>query len=407
MRCSSRWTLLAVIVGLCILYMPSSVRAEPLKINTSTQLLWGDDLLGDSQTIVAQYLRFSYRPEKSKFSAAGYGRVWQDLAGGKIRDDDFNGRLYYLYLDVNLIEEVSARIGRQYLNLSAGSFLIDGAVVQISKIGPLGVTVAGGRDVVYRLDSETTREGNYVAGLDIHLQDIKNTQLGVSYIRKYDRTELSREEFGLNARYIYKWVIPYAQIRYDRLSKAVDEATIGVNLVPVSNLALTAEFFHSYPTFDSTSIFSVFAVNKFREYLVSAEYSLPKAPVSIFGKYKRQTYEDDSNGDVFAIGAKFFPNDNLTVSAAIDYMHGYDEKNWGFEVTGDYKLNNKIVLAAGVQHNAYQRPDEAGNSSAQRYWVGGRWQAMKNISVSGRLEDNANENFNHRTLGRLTLDWNL
>ncbi len=408
MRCSSRWTLLAVVVSLCFICAPSSVKADPLKVNTSTQLLWGDDLLGDSQAVVAQYLRFSYRPEgKKQFSAAGYGRIWGDLTGGSVRDGDTNGRLYYLYLDYSPIDKIEMRLGRQYVNLSAGSSLMDGATVNINKIGPLGLTVTAGRDIIYSLDSESSREGNYFVGLDVHLQEIKNTQLGVSYVRKYDHSDLSREEFGLNARYIYKWIIPYAQLRYDRLSEVVDEATVGIDLIPVNNLALKAEFFHSYPTFDSTSIFSVFAVDKFREYLVSAEYSLPKAPVSLFGKYRRQTYEDDTDADVFVAGARFFANDNLTLSASVDYRHGYDDKNWGFELTGDYRLNNKIMLAAGVQHNAYQRPDDTGNSSAQRYWIGGRWQAMKDVSVSGRFEENANENFSHRSLGRITLDWNL
>jgi hypothetical protein len=408
MRCSSRWTLLAVVVSLCFICAPSSVKAEPLKVNTSTQLLWGDDLLGDGQAVVAQYLRFSYRPEgKQQFSAAGYGRIWGDLAGGSVRDGDFNGRLYYLYLDYKPIDQIGVRLGRQYVNLSAGSSLMDGATVNINKIGPLGLTVTAGRDIIYTLDSESSREGNYFVGFDVHLQDIKNTTLGLSYVRKYDHSDLSREEFGLNAKYIYKWVSPYAEVRYDRLSQAIDEATIGIDLFPMSNLMIKGEFYHSYPTFDSTSIFSVFAVDKFRECLLRAEYSIPKAPVSVFGEYKRQAYQDSSNADVFAVGARVFPTDRLTFSASVDYRHSFDDKEWGFEVLGDYKINNKIMVSAGVQHDAYQRPDDSGNRSAQRYWVGGKWLATKNLSVSGRLEDNANETFSHRTLGRITLDWNL
>src|ERR1700690_2950096 len=205
MRCSSRWTLITVVVSLCFIYAPSSVKADPLKVNTSTQLLWGDDLLGDSQAIVSQYLRFSYQPEGKQFSAAGYGRIWGDRANSSVRDNDFNGRLYYLYLDYKPIEQISVRLGRQYVNLSAGSSLMDGATVNINKIGPLGFTVTAGRDIVYSLDSESSREGNYFLGFDVHLQDIKNTQLGLSYVRKYDHSDLSREEFGLNAKYIYKW----------------------------------------------------------------------------------------------------------------------------------------------------------------------------------------------------------
>jgi hypothetical protein len=398
---------LLAVISIFAIMLPSPATAEPVKVTSSTQFLWGDDMTGNSQATVAQYLRFSYNPEKKNFSAAGYGRLWQDVEQGSIRNDDFNTRLYYLYLDYNPIEELSMRLGRQYINLSAGSSLMDGATVNVNKLGPLGLTVAAGRDVVYSLDSETTRTGNYFLGLDVHLQDVKNTQLGVSYVRKYDHKDLSREEFGMNFRYIYKWLSPYAELKYDRLSKAFDEATIGIDLFPVTNLAVKAEFYHSYPTFDSTSIFSVFAVDKFREYLLSAEYSLPKAPVSIFGQYKRQTYEDDSNADVFAVGTRFFPNDKLTLSASVDYRNSYEDKDWGFEVMGDYKINKKFLVAAGVQHNAYQRPDDDGNRSAQRYWVGGKWQASQKMGVTARLEGNANESFSHRMLSRIALDWNL
>lgn len=407
MQCKMRWTYLIAVLFVFALTLPAFAASEPVKVNSSTQFLWGDDLTGDSQATIAQYLRFSYSPEKKNFSAAGYGRFTKDIESGAIRDNNFNVRLYYLYLDYSPIEQLSMRLGRQYVNFSAGSSLMDGATVNVNRIGPLGVTVAAGRDIVYSLDSETSRPGNVFAGIDIHLQDVKNTQLGVSYVRKYDQKDLSREEFGMNFRYIYKWLSPYAELKYDRLSKAFDEATMGIDLFPMNNLSVKAEFYHSYPTFDSTSIFSVFAVDKFREYLLSAEYSLPKAPVSIFGQYKRQTYEDDSNADVFAVGGRFFPTDRLTLTASIDYRNSYDDRDWGFEVMGDYKINKKFLVAAGVQHNAYQRPDEEGNRSAQRYWVGGKWQASQNMGVTARLEGNANESFSHRMLGRIALDWNL
>ncbi|MDA8082335.1 MAG: hypothetical protein M0024_01600 [Nitrospiraceae bacterium] len=407
MRCNLRWMFYSALLCIFAFSVPATAIAEPVKLTSSTQFLWGDDWMGESQAIVAQYLRFSYTPEKSKFSAAGYGRLWQDLAGGKIRDDDFNSRLYYLYVDYAPLEEVAMRFGRQYVNLSAGSSLMDGATVNINKIGPLGLTLTGGRDIVYSLDSETSRDGNYFLGFDVHLQDVKNTRLGFSYVRKYDHSDLAKEELGMNFRYIYKWLSPYAEVRYDRLSKAFDDATVGMDLFPVHNLMLKGEFYHFYPTFDSTSIYSVFAVDKFREYLLRAEYSLEKAPVAFFGEYKRQTYEDNSNADVFVAGAKVFPTDRLTLSASVDYRHAYDDKGWGFEALADYRLNEKLLVSAGVQHDAYKRPDDEGNRYAQRYWIGGRWQATRAMTVSTRVEDNVNETFSHRALGRVTLDWNL
>lgn len=401
-----RWALYITLVFTTFFMNSESIAAGPLKLSTSTQFLTGDDLLGESQTIVAQYMRFSYDPEGKKFSAAGYGRFWKDFSGGKIRNDELSGRLYYLFLEYKPIDTLSLRAGRQFMAFTAGNSIIDGLRVDVHDFGPVGITFAGGRDVLFSLDSEDTGDDNYFVGVDIHLNKIKSTQLGISYVRKYDESELSREEFGMNFRYFYRYAIPYAEVRYDRLSKAVDEATLGVDFFPLNNLMIKGEFYHAYPTFDSTSIYSVFAVDKYREYLLRAEYSLD-SPVTLFASYAKQTYEDSENADSFTVGSRMSPSDKLTVSAAVDYRNGYGGNLWGFEVIGDYRAMKKLLLSAGIQYDTYRRPDESGNNYAQRYWLGGRWSATKNTSVSARIEDNVNENFDHRPSARIAFNWDL
>jgi len=63
---------------------------------------------------------------------------------------------------------------------------------------------------------------------------------------------------------------------------------------------LKGEFYQVLPTFDSTSIYSVFAVDKYQEYLVRAEYSL-EAPDALFASYAHQTYEDSDDADNFIV----------------------------------------------------------------------------------------------------------
>jgi hypothetical protein len=406
MRCSFRRSLVVSVAVLTFLLVSAAGHAEPLKFSSSTQFLWGDDLLGASQTILAQYLRMSYIPEGKPFSFTGYGRVWKDFSSSDVRSYDLEGRLYYLYLDYRFAPQITTRIGRQFTNFTAGTSLMDGVRLDVSNIGPVGITLAGGRDIIFTLDSEANRDGNYFMGVDVHLQDVKNTQLGISYARKYDESDLAREELGMNFRYDYKIVSPYLELKYDVTSEVFDEATIGVEVVPIKNLVVKGEFYHSYPTFDATSIYSVFAVDKYREYMVSAEYRI-SSPVSVFASYVRQTYEEDSNADVFRMGARLIPIEKLAVNASVDYRHGYGGNLWGFEVSGNYRLNEKIAVAAGVQYDSYKRPALDGNNDAQRYWLGGSWIATKHISVTARIEDNENENFDHRTLGRVALNWNL
>ncbi|HET6515256.1 MAG TPA: hypothetical protein VFG09_08875 [Thermodesulfovibrionales bacterium] len=408
MREVLRWSLLFACSMLLCFIVATAASAEPFKMTSSTQFLWGVDDLDRSQAILAQYLRLSYNPENSKIALAGYGRLTDAFDSGAIRENGLQGRLYYLYLDVVLpIENTSLRLGRQYVNFSAGSSLMDGATLSVHKLGPVGITLAGGRDVVFSLDSEQSRLGNYFVGVDVHLEGIKATQLGISYVRKYDDWYVAREEFGLNFRYSYRYLSPYAEVRYDRLSKVFDEATVGVDIFPMSNLMIKGEFYQSFPTFDSTSIYSVFAVDQYREYLVRAEYSFDNVPLTPFASYARQTYEGSETANNFIVGTKILPMKNLTVNASFDRRDGYGGKTWGFEVTADYKINKKFLLAAGVQYDAYMRPDQDGNSYARRYWAGGQWILNKNLSLVARIEDDVNESFNNRTLGRVSLNWNL
>lgn len=409
MRRNWRWFLLITVVLSSYFIAPVPAQAEPLKFNTSTQLLWGDDFLAESQSILVQYLRFSFNPEGTNFSMTGYGRLWQDFSGGAIRDDDSSGRIYYLYMDYSPLKNTSLRLGRQYVNFTAGSSIMDGISLDVTNIGPVGITVSGGKDVRFSLDSEHSRLGNYFVGIDVHLENIRSTQLGISYVRLYDEWDRAREEFGLNFRYFYKYFSPYAELRYDRLSETIDEAVVGLSLFPLSNLMIKGEFYLSYPTFDSTSIYSVFAVDKYREYLLRAEYSLDSSPVTGFASYTSQTYEDSEDADLYTVGARIYPSDRLTLNASVDYRNGFGGNLWGFELFGDYRLKKKLALSAGAQYDTYRRPDFSDNNYdyAQRYWIGGQWLVSKKVSVSARIEDNINENFDHRPSGRITLNWSL
>jgi len=419
MRHITLWFLsITVVILSCILILPAAANAQsaPLSFSSSTQFLWGDDLLGESQAIVAQYLRFGYNPDGKNFALTGYGRLWQDLGSPAVRSDDFRGRLYYLYLDYSPLENIKTRWGRQFVNFSGGSAIMDGGVVNVEKIGPLGITVAGGREVIYSLDSEFSQAGNYLIGLDVHLEGIRPFQAGVSYVRKYNSSDLAREEFGMDFRYAYKFLSPYAQVRYDRLSETFDEQTYGIDIFPISDLLIKGEYYQSYPTFDATSIYSVFAVDRYREYLVRAEYSF-EFPVTAYASYTRQVYQEADDADVYTIGARVYPVENLTLDGAFNYRMGYSGfdastleqkgKLVGYEFNGTYRFRKELAVFVGLQYDTYNRPEINGNNYATRYWAGGQWIATKNLSVTARVENNTNENFDHRTLGRVTLDWNL
>lgn len=403
-----RWIFFIALAFSSSLLLHNAECAEPFKFSSSTQFLWGDDEFGNNQNIFAQYLRFSYTPEGQKVGMAGYGRLIYDLNGTPFYEDTpgLVGRLYYLYLDYSPIQNVSMRLGRQFIAFTADQAIMDGLRVDVHNLGPIGITLAGGMDVQQTLQSSFSELGNYFWGIDVHLERVKSVQLGISFAQTFDQWDRARELIGANFRYVHKFFSPYAQAQYSWLTKSFDEATIGIDIFPLSSLLVKAEYYQAYPTFDATSIYSVFAVDKYREYLVEAEYSFD-APVSVYAAYARQNYEDGDNADRWTMGMKVFPLKNLTVNFSVDYRHGYGGNLWGFELTGDYRIMNKLIVTAGIQYDEYKRPDQFGNQFARRYWIGGDWLVTKNISAIARIEDNVNETFEHRPLGRVALNWTL
>ena len=389
-----------------MLSLPSVVHAQDktLDLKSSTQFLWGDDLLGEGQGVIAEYLRFNYKPQGETFYITGYGRGWRDFTESEIRENGPSGRLYYLYMTYSPFENTSLKLGRQFVNFTAGSAMLDGIGLDLGGLGPVGITFAEGADVRFSLDGTDSGLRDHFVGLNIRLENVRATQLGISYVRRYDDGDPSREEFGLNAKRSWNYLSPYGEIRYDRLSSVFDEAVLGLDLFPVNNLMLKGEFYHSYPTFDSTSIFSVFAVDRYREYLIQADYSLD-APLSLLASYTWQIYGDSDYANVYTAGIDVYPTDHLILRVSVDRRTGFGGHDWGFETDADYRVKDQLTLSAGAQYDIYERPDDFNGNYATRYWIGGRWHIRKEASITARLEDNINENFDHRPLGRITLDW--
>ncbi|HLO25320.1 MAG TPA: hypothetical protein VK187_04355 [Geobacteraceae bacterium] len=118
---------------------------------SSTQFVWFDNVFNDSsQTDIAQYLQLSITKidQAGKFTIYGYGRGTQDLSNG----EGMNGRLYYLYGDYrDLFDKIDLRFGRQFVNIAAGNAIIDGGQIGVRNIGPVALTVLGGRNVIFGL----------------------------------------------------------------------------------------------------------------------------------------------------------------------------------------------------------------------------------------------------------------
>ncbi|BCS55905.1 hypothetical protein [Geobacter sp. SVR] len=374
---------------------------------SSTQFLWFNNFFdGNKQAEFAEYLNMSITniDKAGKFSIEGYGRVSQDVRNG----EGLSGRLYYLYGDYRgLYDKVDIRVGRQWVNYAAGTALIDGGRIDLRNIGPIEFSAMGGRNVVFSLNSESGHEGDYAYGLAAHLAGFKNTNAELSWFRKLDEGDVARDVIGGTfEQYLFKNIKLYANARFDLASEVFNEVLAGVKYYPTADLILTGEWFQSYPTFDTTSIYSVFAVDRYQEGVLRADYSINEY-ISVSGGYNRQEYSEGASADVYEIGTSIKPNKKLTINLSYDKRNGYGGNLNGGTAEIFYYPVNSLELAGGIQYDVIKRDSLTNEDYARKYWFGGKYRINNRMSTTVRVEDNVNINFSSDWQGRVVFNYDF
>lgn len=381
--------------------------AASLSLKSSSQFLWETNWQGESDPVVAEYLKFKYDGE-SKMRFTGYGRASKNFGAGTLRDTATQGRLYYGYLDYWGMDTVSLRMGRQYASYSAGGMILDGLTADFRNLSHFaGMAFSAGGDVQMPVGSDYSTDKKMAAAASIYLKDTGLTEADISYLRKYDAQNIARETVGMNVASSFRWAKPYARAAYNNLTESFDTIIAGLDIFPTARLAIRGEYYQAYPTFDSTSIYSVFAVDRYSEYLLKAAYDVT-ARISGFAAYKRQSYEENDTADVISVGGTYQPAVDAWLNVALDSRQGRGGRLWGSQAYGDYGVASDFTLSAGVQHDMYQRVETVDTwANASRYWMGIKYRIKENSQVTLRAEENVNENFNHRLVGRATFDINF
>ena len=373
---------------------------------SSTQFLWFNNVFTEKkQAEFAEYLNLSITniDKAGKLSFQGYGRASQDVRNG----EGLNGRLYYLYGDYHdLYDKVDLRFGRQFVNYAAGSALIDGGRVDLKNIGPVGFSVMGGRNVFFDLNGEATRDHDFAFGAAAYLAGFKNTDLELSYFMKFDKDGLARDQLGASFKqYLLNSVKVYANGRFDFPSETVNEGLVGVKYYPTSDLILTGEWYQSYPTFDSTSIFAVFAVNRYQEWVVRADYTI-NDKISVNGGYRREDFETD-DADVIEVGCRIRPIEHVELNLNYDHRNGYGGTLNGGIAEVIYEPIKPLELAAGIHFDVYERDRVTAEETARKYWVGAKYKLTQNMSASVRIEDDVNARFKSDWQGRAVFNYDF
>jgi hypothetical protein len=382
-----------------------AVSAHAFTVNgrASTQALWFGNESGTDHFDLAQYVRFFARRIDSADTVriSGYGRAWGDVQQG----GGVEARLYYLFLDKkSLVRNTDLRIGRQFFFVSAGSGIVDGLRVDSRPVEPVAVTLVGGRHVLYTETSERDDGGNVAAAVQVSLLTIPQGSADLSYFFTYDQGDRARQILGFaGSKRIAKYGELYTQLRYDFLSDVWNEIQVGARSAVLPKLVMTAEYFRTIPVFDASSIFVVFAVDRFREVMLRGDYALtPK--IGLRGEFRNESFGENGTANVGELGVRYRPWDGASAYAAGIWRNGTGGKLAGFELSADTTFKERYLLAAGVQRDVFRRDFMTGDESATRFWVGGEMKVRKNVSAQLRIEDTVSERYSKDVRGRLALN---
>ncbi len=403
MACKRIFCMLA---GTALLLASTVAWSAEIHGRSSTQFTWFNDIFTEKkQAEFGEYLSLSVNKIDSdnKLSFQGYGRLTQ----GILDKQDTNGRLYYLYGDYsNLFDKVDVRLGRQFVNYAAGSALIDGGKVELKNIGQMAFSVMGGRNVFFGLDSDATEGKDFVFGVAGYLAGHRNTDAEISYFMKFDKDGIARDQIGASFKqYLLNSLKVYGNTRFDLPSETFSDLLIGAKYFPIADLILTGEYYQSYPIFDSTSIFSVFAVSRYREGVFRADYTINDKISANIG-YSRQDYEG-ADADVIEVGCRIRPIEHMNVALNYDRRNGYGGNLDGGIIEVTYEVTKQIEVAGSVHYDVYERDKVTAEETARKYWLGGKYKIKDNMSASVRVEDNVNARYDNDYSGRVAFNYDF
>ena len=139
----------------------------------------------------------------------------------------------------------------------------------------------------------------------------------------------------------------------------------GVRLVPGDKVTLKTEYFGYTPVFDSTSIYSVFAVDEYQEVSVSADYRLGRM-WTLFGSYTREMYESFDDANVIEAGAELRRKGGYGGYVAAVYRSGEEELK-GLKAAYRMAAPYDVRLGVGAEYNVYSRIDDDDLQWLERY----------------------------------------
>jgi hypothetical protein len=397
-----QYVLLAAVTTSALIWPSSDVQAMTVSGRASTVVEWYDNADGDTSVPFYQYLLLNVRDiDNNGLNFKSYGRFADDLAD----EEDADSRLYYAYLEKkNVVEGLDFKLGRQFISTTAGASVMDGLYVNYEAACGYGVKLFGGGDVSYYKGYSAT---DLIGGLEVYGQLFDSLDIALSYLQKWDESELSHELFGLNLDYTLNDTLNlYSETQFNYLSNSVSYFLVGANYLPTTDFSLRAEYLYSLPVFSSTSIYSVFAVEEYEEMMAELSYSImPGLRSFIRGTLEKYDAYDDAV--VLEAGIEKIRKDRFSgylVGTWRDDEEGEDL--YGIKARAAYLITPKFQAGVGAHIDVLERELDYDDdeTTASRVWVDGTCYFTRDLNLEAKVERIESDLYDEYYSGRVRLN---
>jgi len=388
-------------VGLLAFWPAGDALAASVSGRASTVLEWYDTAEEDTAVPFYQYLLLNVKDIDGKgLNFRGYGRLADDLAD----EDDVDSQLYYGYLEKkDILENLDFRLGRQFISTTAGASLMDGLKLDYGLLDNYKLSLFGGGDVSYY---EGYNAKDLLVGAEISGRFIKTLDLGLSYLQKWEESELTHELIGFDFDYDYRNAVNvYSETQYSWLTDEVTYFVLGAKYHEDPKWSLRAEYLYSLPVFSSTSIYSVFAVSEYQEALAELNYSFGDG-LRAYARYVREIYDEVADANVYEAGIEQIRTARFAgylTGTIRDDADGQDLN--GFKVYASYLFNKYFDAGLGAHVDVMERRlEEDDETTNSRLWADATVHVNKKVNVQGKVERVESDLWDEYYRGRVRLN---
>lgn len=398
-----KWQSLLAGFAVCLIGIGLANSAQALSISgrSSTEVEWFDNAEENTAVPAYEYLLLNVKDiDGAGLDFRGYGRVAEDLAN----EVDVDSRLYYAYLEKReLLPHLDVKLGRQFISTTAGASLMDGLYLKARNLGPFSVTLFGGGDASFYSGYNAK---DLIDGVELSGRFFDDLQVGLSYLQRWEESELANELIGFNLDYDYRQQLNlFGDAQFNYLTNSLSYFNGGFDYHRDPSWSLRMEYLYSLPVFSSTSIYSVFAVDEYRELATEIDIHHGEGLRS-FVKHTREIYEELADADVFEAGVEKIRTDRFSGYLSGVYRNDADGQDLrGLRVHGGWLFSRYLQAGIGADLDVLQRRiEENDESTSSRVWVDATAFVTKKINVEAKVERAESDLWDENYRGRVRLN---